>query len=60
MDSLRVLESSSTEGERPVGEILTDPSGIPSRAGHGKPCLNPEGPPSKAKYYPMTDSEPVP
>ena len=31
-----------------------------SRAGHVKPGLNPEGPPSKAKYSLMTDSEPVP
>ena len=31
-----------------------------SRAGHVKPGLNPEGPPSKAKYSLMTDSEQVP
>ena len=33
--------------------------GHPSRVGHVKPGLNPEGPPSKAKYYSATDSEPV-
>ena len=31
-----------------------------SRTGHVKPGLNLEGPPSKAKYSLMTDSEPVP
>ena len=31
-----------------------------SRAGHVKSCLNIGGPPSKAKYYLLTDSEPVP
>ena len=33
---------------------------IPSRAGHVKPGLNLGGPPSKAKYSLVTDSEPVP
>ena len=31
-----------------------------SRAGHEKSCLNMGGPPSKPKYYSVTDSEPVP
>ena len=31
-----------------------------SRSGHEKPWLNMGGPPSKAKYYHQTDSEPVP
>ena len=35
-------------------------SGIPSRAGHEKSCLNLPGPPGKAKYSRETDSEPVP
>ena len=35
-------------------------SGIPSRAGHEKSCLNSPGPPGKAKYSRETDSEPVP
>jgi hypothetical protein len=34
--------------------VITKPSdlsdGVSSRTGHVKPCLNPEGPPSKAKY----------
>ena len=34
--------------------------GYLSRTGHEKSCLNPGGPPSKAKYYPETDSVPVP
>ena len=35
-------------------------SGILSRAGHEKSCLNLAGPSAKAKYSPETDSEPVP
>ena len=31
-----------------------------SRAGHEKSCLNMGGPPSKPKYYSVTDSEQVP
>ena len=31
-----------------------------SKAGHVKSCLNMGGPPSKPKYYLLTDSEPVP
>ena len=33
---------------------------FPSNAGHVKSGMNPGGPPSKAKYSLMTDSEPVP
>ena len=33
---------------------------ILSRTGHEKSCLNLGGPPSKAKYYLLTDSEQVP
>ena len=32
----------------------------PSSAGHVKSGTNPGGPPSKAEYSPVTDSEPVP
>ena len=35
-------------------------SGILSRAGHEKSCLNLAGPSAKAKYSWETDSEPVP
>ena len=31
-----------------------------SKAGHVKSCLNMGGPPSKPKYYSVTDSELVP
>ena len=33
---------------------------IPSSAGHVKPGAKQGGPPSKAEYSPVTDSEPVP
>ena len=45
-------------GESPVYENLYCVKS--SRTGHEKPCLNMGGPSSKAKYYHMTDSEPVP
>jgi hypothetical protein len=54
------LESAAAQGESPVVEIVNGLSGIPSKTGHVKPCLNPGGPPSKAKYSVMTDSELVP
>ena len=47
-------------GDTPVIEIQERPVGIPSRAGHEKPCLNLGGPSSKTKYYLPTDSELVP
>ncbi len=34
-------------------------SSILSRAGHEESCLNPPGPPGKAKYFQETDSVPV-
>ena len=51
----------SIEGERPVNEkrpVLLDM--FPSSAGHVKPRANLGGPSPKAKYYSVTDSEPVP
>ena len=48
------------EGDSPVRVQTTRDSGIPSRAGHEKSCLNSPGPPGKAKYSRETDSEPVP
>ena len=47
-------------GDSPVVKISERSSGIPSRAGHVEPCLNPGGPSSKAKYSLPTDSELVP
>ena len=54
-----VLESSSIESERLVQASTSGDSSILSRAGHEESCLNPPGPPGKAKYYQETDSEPV-
>ena len=48
------------EGESPVHEFILKLSGILSRAGHVKSCLNLRGPSRKAKYFRETDSEPVP
>ena len=48
------------EGKRPVDEIEHDFSRIPSTTGHEKPCGNQGGPPPKAKYSLVTDSERVP
>jgi hypothetical protein len=43
-----------------VRENLKSPRGIPSNAVHVKLCMNPSGPPDKAKYSLATDSELVP
>ena len=40
--------------------MVRELASILSRTGHVKPCLNLGGPPSKAKYYLLTDSEQVP
>ena len=59
--SQTVLESLATEGESPVGETLPTPViAFPSTAGHVKSCRNLGGPPPKAKYSSVTDSELVP
>ena len=56
-----ILERSTTEGDSPVDENKWSSSiRLPSTAGHVKSCGNPGGPPSKAKYSLVTDSEPVP
>ena len=55
-----VLESSTEEGESPVRENLIRPKGIPSKTEHVKLRPNQGGPPSKAKYSSVTDSELVP
>ena len=54
------MENVTTQGESPVCERMNYPSWHLSRAGHVKPGSNLEGPPSKAKYSLMTDSEEVP
>ena len=54
------LEKSAIDGESPVHDSLTKPSGILSSAGHEKSCVKQRGPSRKAKYSRETDSEPVP
>jgi hypothetical protein len=51
------LERLAIVGDSPVWEALRY---VLSRAEHVKFCLNIGGPPSKAKYSLLTDSEPVP
>ena len=58
--SLSGLEKPTIDGYSPVGERGSGLMGTLSRAGHVKPCLKSGGPPSKAKYERMTDSEAVP
>ena len=53
------LESRAIAGDSPLHESSTQPTGILSKAGHEESCLNPRGPPRKAKYGWKTDSEPV-
>ena len=45
------------QGYSPVCELSNNVSRYPSTAGHVKPGGNTGGPPSKPKYYPVTDSE---
>src|SRR3954447_8461728 len=55
------VEPRTTEGNRPVGERALDcRSKFLSRTAAVKRGLNLGGPPSKAKYYLVTDSELVP
>ena len=44
------------QGENPVGKRSRRPSGIQSTIGHVESDGNVGGPPSKPKYYLMTDS----
>ena len=46
----------AAEGESPLAEREAPPAVIPSSTGHGKPGVNPGGPPPKAKYSWTTDS----
>ena len=57
---LNSLESLAKEGDSPVDGSELSLGWHPSTAGHVKPCGNLGGPPSKAKYYLVTDSGPVP
>ena len=58
--SRRRLEKPTIDGYSPVCEREISSGWFLSRAGHVEPCLNLGGPPSKAKYELMTDSELVP
>ena len=49
------LGSPAIESESLVHEIMNTPSSIRSTTRHEKPCGKAEGPPSKAKYYSVTD-----
>ena len=46
----------AAEGDSPLVESVQPPLVIPSSARHGKPGVNPGGPPPKAKYFWTTDS----
>ena len=55
------FERGAIEGDSPVGESVVDFLDMfPSNAGHVEPRVNLGGPSPKAKYYSVTDSEPVP
>ena len=60
MVSGTVLEKPAKEGESPVDENHGTLFSILSTTEHVKFCGNPGGPPPKAKYSPVTDSELVP
>ena len=54
-------ETCTIDGESPVVESLpTTAVWLPSSMGHVKSRMNLRGPPRKAKYSCVTDSEPVP
>ena len=54
------MERLTAEGDSPVHEMYLNPRVFLSTTGHVKPRGKLGGPSSKAKYYPMTDSERVP
>ena len=54
------MESPAIDGDSPVGERERSPANFPSTAGHVESRGNLGGPPSKAKYQSVTDSELVP
>ena len=54
------MGNSAKEGESPVYENWFVPKSILSTAEHVEFRRNPPGPSGKAKYYLVTDSEPVP
>ena len=53
-------KAETAEGKSPVCESRVFIAGIRSTMGHEEPCGKLGGPPPKAKYYLVTDSEEVP
>ena len=54
------VESCTIDGESPVAESITSLCSNPSSMGHVESRVNQQGPPCKAKYSWVTDSEVVP
>ena len=54
------MEMPTAEGKSPVSEARNQRDLIQSTTRHVKPCGKQGGPPPKAKYYLVTDSEEVP
>ncbi len=50
------MERPTVDGDSPVREMVLHPREFLSTTGHVKPCGKMGGPPSKAKYYLVTDS----
>ena len=57
---VEMFERHTREGESPVNEMRVTTSRIQSNAGHEKSRMKQAGPPAKAKYSLVTDSEEVP
>ena len=54
------VESCTIDGESPVAESIIGLRSNPSSMGHVESRVNQQGPPCKAKYSWVTDSEVVP
>ena len=54
------VESCTLDGDSPVAESITSLRSNPSSMGHVESRVNQQGPPCKAKYSWVTDSEVVP
>ena len=54
------VEYCTLDGESPVAESITSLRSDPSSMGHVESRVNQQGPPCKAKYSWVTDSEVVP
>ncbi|KAJ4699442.1 Ribulose bisphosphate carboxylase large chain, partial (mitochondrion) [Melia azedarach] len=58
--SSEAVECCTLDGESPVAESITSLRSDPSSMGHVESRVNQQGPPCKAKYSWVTDSEVVP